>query len=73
MILNALATILNCENEVLKFERDPATQGAEFEDLHPKSKPSSERLNLIFSHPFSGVIYSFIALDSCYLFLNMRG
>jgi hypothetical protein len=55
-IRDALAAILKRENEASKFERDLASQGAEFEDLHAESKPSSERssesLNLIFSSLF---------------------
>jgi hypothetical protein len=55
-ILDALAAILNGENEVLKFERDLAPHGPEFEDLHIESKSSSKRssesLNLIFFSPF---------------------
>jgi hypothetical protein len=48
MIGDALAAILKRENEVSKFERDLTPRGADFEDLHAKSKPSSESLNLIF-------------------------
>jgi hypothetical protein len=50
--LDALAAISKGENKVLKFERDLAPRGAEFEDLHAESKLSSESLNLIFSSLF---------------------
>jgi hypothetical protein len=49
--MDALAAIFKGGNEGLKFERDLAPRGAEFEDLHVESKLSSERssksLNLI--------------------------
>jgi hypothetical protein len=64
---------LKCEKEVLKFERDLALRGSKFEDLHAESKPSSKCLNLIFSSSFFGATCSFIALNSYYLLLNMRG
>jgi hypothetical protein len=74
-ILDALAAIFNGENEDLKFERDLASRGLEFEDLHIESKLSSERssesLNLIFFLSFFDVMCSFIALNFYYWFLNM--
>jgi hypothetical protein len=71
-ILDALPDILNCENEVLKFDRDIAIWRDEFEDLHAESKPSSESLNLIFSSSFFDVMFFFIALNFCYLLLKMH-
>jgi hypothetical protein len=47
-----LAIIFKSGNVASKFKRDLASWGAEFEDLHAKSKPSNENLNLIFSSLF---------------------
>jgi hypothetical protein len=44
-IQDAVAIIFKVENKTLKFERDLAPRGAEFEDLHTESKPSSEKLS----------------------------
>jgi hypothetical protein len=61
-----LAAIFKSGNIPSKFERDLAPWGAEFDDLHAESKPSSKSLNLIVSSLF----FWWYVLFYCFEFLS---
>jgi hypothetical protein len=68
-ILDALAAIFKGGDIASKFERYLAPQGAEFENLHTESKPSSERLRESLNLIFSSLFFWCYVLFYCFKFL----